>query len=107
MKIATFVSFAAVAAALLAQPAWASDDSATVSASTAAPAATFANHAPESPAAAFERLFASRPAKSLPRVATRPDAAFERHFQAALWSAETPTLTLAVRAGELTDGVRP
>lgn len=94
MKIA-FVSFAAVAASLLAQPAFAEPASV---ATHGAPAAI--GYAPESPAAAFDRLFASRAAAPVQPLAVRSPDTFEREFQIALLSPNMATPTLAARTGQ-------
>lgn len=96
MKIVTFVSFAAVAASLLAQPAFAEPASV---ATHGAPAA-ITGYVPESPAAAFDRLFASRAAAPVQPLAVRSPDTFEREFQIALWSPNMATATLAARAGQ-------
>ncbi len=96
MKSVSFVSLAAVAAALLAQPAFAEAPSVEIH---GAPAA-IAGYAPEAPAAAFDRLFASRTATPVRPLAVRSADELERHFQLALWSTEIATPTLAATAGQ-------
>lgn len=95
MKTTTFVSFAAVAASLLAQPAFAEPASVAID---GAPTVV-ASYAPDSPAAAFDRLFASRTATPVQPLAVRSPDTFERQFQIALWSPNMATPTLAARTG--------
>lgn len=103
MKTAALVSFVAVLAApLLLQPALAEPARVEIH---GAPAVV-AGYTPESPAAAFDRLFASGTAIPVRPLARASAGAFERHFQRALWSAEWAMPTLAVSAEQRNDGIR-
>lgn len=103
MRTATFVSIAAVAASLLAQPVFAEPPCLAI---LDAPAA-IPGYVPESPAAAFDRLLAPRTAMPAQPLATRSASDFERQFQRALWSPGISTPTLAARTEHRPAGIRP
>ncbi len=94
MRTATLASFAAFAASLLAQPVFAEPPSVAIH---GAPAA-IPGYAPESPAAAFDRMLAPRKVMPIQPLATRSVGGFERHFQRALWGADIATPKLVARA---------
>ena len=92
MKTALIVAAMAAAALLLAQPALAAEPA--VDAALAAHVA----YAPESPAAAFDRMLAPRApvtAAALARPAVDP---LDPHFHAALWSDDASAARVAVPA---------
>ena len=92
MKTALTISAMAVAAMLLGQPVLAAEPTAD------AASAAYVSYAPESPAAAFDRMLAPRApvtAAALARPAVDP---LDPHFHAALWSDDASAARVAVPA---------